>query len=328
VRSIAVLALISASTTLAAAEQDVIRFKLRTRIGEAAPIDVQVAVPFGTSQRVPAGGTLTYDIEIAPPREGRAFAKLRLDDFAGNPLPRTTNGLPLAAGETRTVTFTVCGERVILQQSVPPTPARCADLPAMAIVDPRPDGCIECIGAYEGMPGRFESRARIAPADEPGERLVLTGRTLAPGGSPRAGVIVYAFQTDRTGIYPAPEPPRSTFSQTHGRLRGWALTDDRGRYTFDTIRPGAYPDRREPEHIHMVVIEPGCATYLVEDIHFRDDPLLDTIPSARREALLSGVGGSGIVTPQRNASTGVQHATRDIALGLNFKNYPGCAKPK
>jgi protocatechuate 3,4-dioxygenase beta subunit len=321
------LALLSASATLSAAEQDVIRFKLRTRIGEAAPIDVQLAVPFGTSQRVPAGGALTYYIEIAPPRDGRVFAKLRLDDFAGNPLPRTTNGLPLAAGETRSVSFTVCSERVILQESVPATPARCADLPAMATVDPRPDGCIECIGAYEGMPRHFESHARIAPANEPGERLVLTGRTLAPDGSPRAGVIVYAFQTDRTGIYPAPEPPRSTFSQSHGRLRGWALTDDQGRYTFDTIRPGAYPDRREPEHIHMVVIEPGCATYFIEEIHFSDDPLLADVSPARRETLLSGTGGSGVVTPQRDAS-GVLHAARDIELGQKFTNYPGCAKPR
>jgi protocatechuate 3,4-dioxygenase beta subunit len=198
----------------------------------------------------------------------------------------------------------------------------------MASVDPRPDGCIECIGAYEGMPRQFESRARIAPPDEPGERLVLTGRTLARDGTPRAGVLVYAFQTDRTGIYPQPEPPRSTFSQTHGRLRGWALTDDQGRYTFDTIRPGAYPDRREPEHIHMVVIESGCATYFIEDIHFADDPLLAQASPARRETLLSGIGGSGIVKPRRDASTGVLYATRDIQLGQKFKDYPGCAKPK
>ena len=59
---------------------------------------------------------------------------------------------------------------------------------------------------------------------------------LEADGAPAAGIIVYAYQTDATGIYPRG-------STRHGRLRGWVRTDEAGRYRFDTIRPGAYTQK-------------------------------------------------------------------------------------
>jgi protocatechuate 3,4-dioxygenase beta subunit len=296
------LVLLALPVSLSAAEADVISLQLRTRVGDAAPVDTRVTLRIGSDQRLPAANSLA----------------------SGNMLWRAETDVTLAPGETGSRSFTVCGDRVILQEYVPRQPASCRDLLPMGKVDLRPDGCIECLGAYEGLPRRIESRAQLAPANEPGERLELTGRVFAPDGKPKAGVIVYAFQTDRTGIYPAAVPPRSTFSDSHGRLRAWALTDAGGRYTFDTIRPGAYPDRSEPEHIHMVVIEPGCSTYFIEDVHFADDPILARIQPPYRDNLLNGRGGSGIVTTKRNAATGALKAPRDIELGRKFENYPGC----
>src|SRR4051812_22825989 len=46
--------------------------------------------------------------------------------------------------------------------------------------------------------------ARIAPADEPGERLVIHGKVYeADGRTPAAGVVVYAYHTDAKGLYRA-----------------------------------------------------------------------------------------------------------------------------
>jgi protocatechuate 3,4-dioxygenase beta subunit len=176
--------------------------------------------------------------------------------------------------------------------------------------------CEGCEAVFVGAPDQPAVRGRIAPVGEPGEPLVLTGLVTGSDGKPRAGVIVYAYQTDASGIYPRPAQSLGRWPDRHGRLRGWARTDDNGRYTFETIRPGAYPGRTVPQHIHMHVIEPGCATYYIDDVHFTDDPLLEP---GTREAKRAG---SGIVTPRR--AGGVWQVTRDIRLGLNIPGHPGC----
>lgn len=177
--------------------------------------------------------------------------------------------------------------------------------------------CEGCEAVFDQRPLALSSQARIAPANEPGEPLTLTGRVTDQAGRPREGIIVYAYHTDRAGIYPPPLVRMGEAASRHGRLRGWARTNDHGEYRFDTIRPGSYPGRDVPEHIHMHVIEPGRATYYIDDVMFRDDPKL-TAQQARR--LAQGRGGSGIVTPQRR--DGRWFVRRDIVLGLGIPGYP------
>lgn len=298
---------------------------LRTRIGDAPPVDTSAGIEFGTDRHLPAAGSLGYRLSaFKAVNNGQLVARVSLEDASGNELPRSEIYAKVVKSTTPLLAFTVCGDRVIVQAPPSDRIAQCKDLPPMAKVDARPDGCIECLGAYEGMPEHLTARSRVAPNGEPGEPLLLKGRVLGPDGSPRPGAIVYAFQTDRTGIYPEPSPPRSVFSQSHGRLRGWVRTDADGGYAFDTIRPGTYPDRTEPAHIHMVVIEPGCSAYFIEDIHFSGDPILDKVNQRYRAALLNGRGGSGIVTLVRDEHAGTWVATRDIYLGKNYKDYPRC----
>jgi protocatechuate 3,4-dioxygenase beta subunit len=238
---------------------------------------------------------------------------LRADERDNRP---TTQG--------RNYTFTICGDRVIALKQGPPTAPACAVLLRMAKPDAVLGRCGDCTGPYEGLPDRLVSRARIAPTGEPGEPLVLTGRVLAADGKARPGIIVYAYHTNAQGIYPEPNPPRSTASNHHGQLRGWAKTDAAGRYEFDTIRPAGYPGAgREPQHIHMHVIEPGCATYFIDELLFSDDPRLTP---ELRERMSPGLGGKGIVTPQR-ASDGTWQVVRDIHLGENIPGYTACPAP-
>lgn len=298
---------------------------LRTRIADAPPVDTSVGVEPGPDRHLPAAGSIGYRLSVFKAvSSGQLVVRVSLEDASGNELPRSEMSARVVKSAAPLVAFTVCGDRLIAQAPASDRVAQCQDLPPMAKVDSRPDGCIECLGAYEGMPGDLTARSRIAPAGEPGEPVLLKGRVLRPDGSPRPGAIVYAFQTDRTGLYPMPSPPRSVFSQSHGRLRGWALTDAHGSYMFDTIRPGSYPDRTEPAHIHMVVIEPGCSAYFIEDVHFSGDPLLDQVNQRYRATLLNGRGGSGMVTLVRDEHAGTWVANRDIYLGRNYKDYPRC----
>lgn len=96
------------------------------------------------------------------------------------------------------------------------------------------------------------SSAFIADAAEPGERMVLTGTVFGHDGKPREGVTVYAYHTDAKGLY-------RTKPWGRPRLRGWANTDAAGRYELHTIKPGPYPMRRNPAHIHMTIAVPGQA---------------------------------------------------------------------
>jgi protocatechuate 3,4-dioxygenase beta subunit len=167
--------------------------------------------------------------------------------------------------------------------------------------------CEGCDWVYDGMPATLASNARIAPATEPGASLVIEGVVSTPRGAPAAGVIVYAYHTDDSGIYPRAR-------NQHGTLRGWARTDAQGRYRFDTIRPAAYPGRAVPEHVHMHVIEPGVGTYYIDELRFSDDAL---ITAANRRS--GERAGNGLVLPVRHDRT--WQARRDIVLGRNIPGY-------
>ncbi len=82
------------------------------------------------------------------------------------------------------------------------------------------------------------------------------------------GVIVFAYHTDRTGVYNRP-------GVRDWRLKGWAKTDEQGRFEFRAIRPGSYPGLRPPPaHIHVTIDGPGLPRRWTEEIEFADDPLL------------------------------------------------------
>jgi protocatechuate 3,4-dioxygenase beta subunit len=97
---------------------------------------------------------------------------------------------------------------------------------------------------------------------------------------------------------------------------GKLLTDNRGRYRFTTVKPGAYPWRNHhnawrPNHIHFSLFGPGFATRLITQMYFPGDPLLvldpifNSIPdSAARERLI--------------ATFDLEAATPEYALGYRF----------
>jgi protocatechuate 3,4-dioxygenase beta subunit len=177
--------------------------------------------------------------------------------------------------------------------------------------------CEGCEAVFDGLPVALESQARIAPPDEPGEAMRIEGTVVDALGRPAPGVVVYAYHTNARGIYPRDERLRGRPGYRHGTLRGWARTDDRGHYRFDTIRPVGYPGTDMPAHVHMHVIEIGHCTYYIDSIEFLDDPRL---PRTARESRDGCRGGCGLVMPRRDEN-GVWHVTRDIVLGESVPGY-------
>jgi protocatechuate 3,4-dioxygenase beta subunit len=148
------------------------------------------------------------------------------------------------------------------------------------------------------------SSAILVAKDEPGEPLRVRGVIYRPDGTtPAAGVILYVYQTDVTGLYAKKrgDPPR---------LRGWMRTDDNGRYAFTTIRPGPYPNRTEPAHIHTQIWGPGVPTHSNVVLLFEGDPFIK--PSVRAESEALARFGF-IKTPARGAD-GVFEVTLDMRV--------------
>lgn len=133
------------------------------------------------------------------------------------------------------------------------------------------DGC----EIVREAPENLTHVATLAGDDEPGERMVLTGRVVeADGISPASGVVVYFHQTDASGIYRRENGGHA--------IQGWLRTDDAGLYRIETVRPGPYPEGGMPAHIHVYVGEPGRAPYYLNDVVFEGDPEID-------EAYLAGL---------------------------------------
>jgi protocatechuate 3,4-dioxygenase beta subunit len=116
-----------------------------------------------------------------------------------------------------------------------------------------------------------------------GERITVSGRVLDGDGRPVRDTLVELWQANSAGRYrhhadqhPAPLDPN--FSGA-----GRTLTDDEGRYSFMTIRPGAYPWGNHPKawrpaHIHFSLFGPAFATRLITQMYFPGDPLFEYDP--------------------------------------------------
>ena len=130
--------------------------------------------------------------------------------------------------------------------------------------------------AQKQRPATLAASARIAATGEPGTPLVLRGRIVNQDGSPAANAIVFAYHTDKTGNYDRREAGPHSW-----RLKGWARAGNDGRFTFETIRPGSYPDSRNPAHVHFTAFLPSGERYHAGEVQFANDPL---IPASARDA--------------------------------------------
>jgi protocatechuate 3,4-dioxygenase beta subunit len=77
------------------------------------------------------------------------------------------------------------------------------------------------------------------------KKIVLVGYVLTRNCRPVSGALVDVWQANAAGAY----------DNAGFNLRGYELTDEQGRYWFETVVPGEYPGRTP--HIHVKVQGPG-----------------------------------------------------------------------
>ena len=178
-------------------------------------------------------------------------------------------------------------------------------------------------GPCEGCEAIFEyGNKRLTPVDtlpdfiEKGPKIKVTGTIYQNDGkSPAKGVVLYIYHTNQNGIY-VNKGGESSRSKRHGYIRGWVKTDSDGKYTFLTLKPGIYPSRSTPAHIHPTILEPNGKYYWIGSYHFKGDTLLtknEIFPESPRG------GSNGLLTLKKEGDIWV--GSRDFILGKNIPNY-------
>ena len=128
-----------------------------------------------------------------------------------------------------------------------------------------------------GPGGDVERTPETVAAGRGGQRLVVEGTVYgADCRTPLAGASVAVWQTNAAGEY---GPGQGTSAERCCYLAAALRTDQRGRYRFETVKPGHYKgeERPPPAHIHFEVRHPEAAGVLTE-LLFEGDPWLGPDP--------------------------------------------------
>ncbi len=160
-------------------------------------------------------------------------------------------------------------------------------------------------GPQAGTTPRLATNLTLAPQGEPGQPLVVAGVVYkADGVTPAAGLTLEIHHTDAEGWY-----HKASRNRERARLFGLLKTDAQGRFEFRTIKPGKYPEGRNPAHIHFKVLpEGGYEEQFPTELFFAGDPDLppaDRVPRSGK--------WNAVCAPTRDAAGALQ-CTYNIRL--------------
>jgi protocatechuate 3,4-dioxygenase alpha subunit len=160
----------------------------------------------------------------------------------------------------------------------------------------------QTVGPYFTIGLPWDEGPHAVSPDTPGA-ITISGVLFDGAGEPIPDGLIETWQPDSEG----------RFADLHGSggkseadgFRGFAraATDDDGRYEILTVKPGGVSGPGgEPQapHIDVSVFARGLLRRCVTRIYFADeqgsnarDPVLNTVPSERRETLLAQPAGGG-----------------------------------
>jgi len=131
-----------------------------------------------------------------------------------------------------------------------------------------------------------------------GERIIVTGRVMDEDGRPVRNTLVEVWQANAAGRYVHKVDQHNAPLDPNFLGAGRCMTDGDGRYTFMTIKPGAYPwgnhpNAWRPQHIHFSLFGDYFASRLVTQMYFPGDPLFaydpmyQGVPADSRELMVA-----------------------------------------
>jgi catechol 1,2-dioxygenase len=120
-----------------------------------------------------------------------------------------------------------------------------------------------------------------------GDALAISGKVLAPDGTPLRDAVVDVWQADKEGAY---DNTSDKFV-----LRGRIRTDKDGLYAYETILPGQYDlgEAKRPAHIHYKISAEGHRP-LTTQLYFKGDPWLERDPFVRQSLIIELSNAKGV----------------------------------
>lgn len=148
------------------------------------------------------------------------------------------------------------------------------------------------------------SNNKLATDDEPGQRMIISGRVLNLDCNEFIpDTVIDVWHADDEGNY----------DNNGFKLRGYTKTNGQGFYLFETILPGKYGNANQlrPSHIHFKITPPNFPE-LVTQLYFEGD---DSIPTDAAASISTGVydATDRIISLGENAD-GVLEGTFDIVI--------------
>ncbi|MEM7291255.1 MAG: protocatechuate 3,4-dioxygenase subunit beta [Pseudomonadota bacterium] len=116
-----------------------------------------------------------------------------------------------------------------------------------------------------------------------GERIIVHGTVIDENERPVPNTLIEVWQANAGGRYRHKNDSYLAPLDPNFGGCGRCLTDENGKYSFRTIRPGPYPwpnggNDWRPAHIHFSVFGSGFAHRLITQMYFEGDPHISICP--------------------------------------------------
>ncbi|MFZ0883199.1 MAG: protocatechuate 3,4-dioxygenase subunit alpha [Candidatus Acidiferrales bacterium] len=140
------------------------------------------------------------------------------------------------------------------------------------------------------------NRSELAGPGVSGERVMIEGRVVDGDGVPVPDAVIEIWQANSFGKYAHPEDLQDKPIEVGFSGYGRVPTDELGRFSFTTIKPGAVPGpdgKMQAPHLAVSVFMRGLLKRLVTRIYFPDeagnagDFVLNLVEASRRGTLIA-----------------------------------------
>jgi protocatechuate 3,4-dioxygenase, alpha subunit len=159
----------------------------------------------------------------------------------------------------------------------------------------------QTVGPYLSIGLPWPDGPAVVADGTPGA-IRISGTVFDGTGAIVPDALIETWQADPGGGFAHPDDPRG-LPDTGFRGFGRCPTDDAGHWAILTLKPGPVPDRAgrpQAPHIDVSVLARGLLHRVVTRVYFADetaanaaDPVLATVPAARRATLVAPLSGDG-----------------------------------
>lgn len=150
-------------------------------------------------------------------------------------------------------------------------------------------------GPYFSIGLTLRNKVDLAGPGVSGERITIAGRVLDGDGNAVPDALIEIWQANSHGKYAHPEDDQKKPLEPGFDGYGRIPTDENGRFSFTTVKPGAVPGpggKDQAPHIAVSVFARGLLRRLVTRIYFPDEPantgdfVLNLVEPERRGTLI------------------------------------------